>query len=206
VRIALDEEIGVETDLAEQVARATLGLGGADAMHARGKGNRILDGQAWVERGIRILEHHLHLAAHVGDADAIERADHFAIENRVADVRLNQADEQAGGRRFAATGFADDAERLALGNRKGNIVDRLHRRDLAIQDAAAHGKVFAQVRDDQQRLGRAAAVLGNRQDGGVGGHYIFTSMALRKPSLIRLAQIETMKIIAPGNAAIVGLM
>ena len=41
----------------------------------------VLDGHTRVERGIRVLEHHLHLLAHVRDVfcrDALAVKDHFA--------------------------------------------------------------------------------------------------------------------------------
>ena len=67
--------------------------------------------------------------------------------------------------------------------------------------AARHREMLAQARRQQQRLGRAAAI-GN---GDQRVHQAFTSMAARSPSLIRLKQIEVMKIITPGSAASTGL-
>ena len=70
------------------------------------------------------------------------------------------------------------------------------------------GKCFLRSRDDQHRLGRAAAVA--RIAGGVCGvacvlghravAHACTSMAWRSPSLTRLKDSEVMKIASPGSA------
>ena len=94
--------------------------------------------------------------------------------------------------------LADDAERFALADGEGDVVDRLHGGDLTVQQSAANREVLAQVIDQQQWLRRAAAVT------RISGHthlFSLTSIALRNPSLIRLKHIEVMKIITPGSAA-----
>ena len=93
--------------------------------------------------------------------------------------------------------FADDSQCLALADREGHIVHRLHGRHLAVEQPATHRKVLAQTFDQEQRLRRAAAIAGIRFD-----HlFSLTSMAERNPSLIRLKHIEVTKIITPGSAA-----
>ena len=57
------------------------------------------------------------------------------------------------------------------------------------------------------RARRFALLLGGTAAIGAGNqrvHQAFTSMAARSPSLIRLKQIEVMKIITPGRAARTG--
>mgnify|MGYP003353721728 CR=1 FL=1 len=65
------------------------------------------------------------------------------------------------------------------------FLDKVAAAASALEDAAAHGEVLAQARHAQEGL-RA---------------HSFTSMALRKPSLMRLKHIEVRKIIRPGSAA-----
>jgi hypothetical protein len=71
--------------------------------------------------------------------------------------------------------------------------------------------VLAEVFDQQQRLGRAAAVAGilsvtlSRSRGRslltLNHLFSLTSIADRNPSLIRLKHIDVTKIISPGSAA-----
>ena len=63
--------------------------------------------------------------------------DLLALEADRAGRRLEQAHEQPRGRRLAAAGLADDAERLAAHDVEGDAVDRLHGADLALEDDAA---------------------------------------------------------------------
>ena len=123
----------------------------------------------------------------------------LTVEHHGAGIRLDQAHQQTGGGRFAAAGFADDAERFALADGEGDVVHRLHRGDLAVEQAAADGEVLAQAFD-------AAAAAGpgrrGRADPRSCDHlFSLTSIAQRNPSLIRLKHIEVTKIITPGSAA-----
>src|SRR5205814_5110683 len=74
-----------------------------------------------------------------------------AAEDDPARRRIEQADDAAGERRLAAAGLADDAERLAFAQREADAVDRLDRRDLALEDDPSRdGKVLPDVLDDEQ--------------------------------------------------------
>ena len=66
--------------------------------------------------------------------------------------RLEQPHDAAGQRRLAAARLADDAERLALAARvKRDAVDRLHRRDLLLEDDPARDReVLLEVLDDEE--------------------------------------------------------
>ena len=114
-------------------------------MHARRVGDALRHGHARVQRGVAVLEHHLHLPAHGVHRDAVAVADRIAVEHHVAGVGLDQPHQQPRGGGLAAAGFADDAEGLALADGEGDVVHRLHGRDLAVQQAAAHREVLAQV-------------------------------------------------------------
>ena len=135
--------------------------------------------------------------------------DLHAVIDDVAGVALHQVHQQPRGGRLAAAGFADDADGLALGDRERHVVDRAHGLARAEQ-IAAHRKMLGQAVDLQQRLRRAAddprsAPAYRSVERSRSWHQFRMSMALRMPSLSRLKQIDTAKIIAPGNAATHGL-
>jgi hypothetical protein len=116
---------------------------------------RFLDGQARIERGITVLKHHLHAAAQF--AQRQRAADLHAVIDDIAGVALHQVHQKPRGGRLAAAGFADDADGLALGDGKGNIIDRAH--GLArTEQIAPHREMLCQAGDLQQRLRRAADV------------------------------------------------
>src|SRR5262245_35830061 len=100
------------------------GDGGAcrGAMDARAEGDRVLDRQARVERGIAVLKDHLDLAS---EGLEVERggADLLAVEEHVAGIGLDDLHDEPGCGRLAAAGFADDAERLALGDGEVDAID-----------------------------------------------------------------------------------
>ena len=92
---------------------------------------------------------------------------------------------------------SDHAEGFALEDGEADIIDRFHRRGLAV--LGLDPEVLAQTFNNQQRLGRATAIT------FVQVAHIRTSIAARIPSLTRLKQIEVMKIATPGIAQIQGL-
>src|SRR5260221_646003 len=59
-------------------------------------------------------------------------------------------------RRLAAAGLAHEAERLALLPREAHVVDGVHARHLALQDALADREVLLDVPDLDERLPPAA--------------------------------------------------
>jgi hypothetical protein len=77
----------------------------------------------------------------------------------ITDLALQAAPAtKARGGRLAAAGFADDPDGFTLGDVERHVIDRAHRLALAEQ-LAAHGKMFCQSIDLQQRLRGAAAIL-----------------------------------------------
>ncbi len=87
---------------------------------------------ARIERRIRILEHRLDAPRQRAAADA---GDVFAGETDGAAVRRQQAEQHAGERRFAGTGFADQADHLALRHVEIDVGDGMQRA-LAREQAA----------------------------------------------------------------------
>jgi hypothetical protein len=102
------------------------------------------DALARVQRRVRVLEDHHHLAPDRPHLGAREVRDVAALEDHAAAGRVEQAHHAARHRRLAAARLADDAERLALLDREADAVDRLHRRDLLLEDDPARdGKCFS---------------------------------------------------------------
>src|SRR5260221_5387073 len=92
------------------------------AMHAGAEGDGVLDGQTRIERGVAVLKYHLGLFAEVVQRER-SRADLLAVKQDVAGVRLDDLHDEPGRGRFAAAGFADDAERFALLHLQIDAVD-----------------------------------------------------------------------------------
>jgi hypothetical protein len=70
----------------------------------------------------------------------------------------DEAHENAGQRGLAATGFADDAQRLALEHDERDIVYGLDGGDLAVEHSAMNREVLFKMLHDQKRLGLASAI------------------------------------------------
>ena len=115
------------------------------------------------------------------------------------------------GYRFAASGFADDAERLALLDNKAHPVHRTHDRTVA-RRTTGQLEVLHQVVDDEHRLARPADIGGLLAQGFLSclrhdAEHLpqpFTFMALRNPSLVRLKQSDVTKIMTPGRIELIG--
>ena len=163
-------------------------------------------GRRWVERRVRVLEHHLHLPAHLAEPGRVVGVDERAVECDASRVGPDEVHEKARGRRLAAPGLAHDAEHLPGPGLEVHVVDRLHPGDGAIEDASPYREVLPEVADLEQR-GRDC----NAPRAVASGLHIRppahsrTSIALRNPSLSRLKVREVKKIITPGSAATHGL-
>ena len=120
-------------------------------------GDGLADGHARIEARERILEHDLQFLAQpalvaVADLSQVARHPHDGAAG-LGQQRQHGARQ----RRLAATGFADDAERLALAQREAHAVDGAQRLGLGEQPLAAHREINLQVVDVQQCFRRAAA-------------------------------------------------
>ena len=163
VRIAGGIACRVEADLAQEVAHALACFGRRQPVRPGREGQRLGDRQTRIERGVGILEHHLHLPAQLVDGDAVRFVDRIAVQHHRAPVGLDQADQQPCHRRLAATRLAHDAQRFALGDRQGEIVDRAHDLGGASQKPARDREMLAQAGGQQQGLSRPAAILDRKQ-------------------------------------------
>ena len=105
--------------------------GRCNAVEAQRLAEDVADRHARVERGVGVLEHHLHAPAQRPDlrtatpARCPGRAKMTRARGRLVDARYH-----ARKRRFAATRLADEADGLALRDVEIDAVDRVH--DLAL--------------------------------------------------------------------------
>src|SRR5260221_275814 len=134
VRIAV-REVWVETDDLQELLHALgLRLAAREVMHLERLADDVADGHAWVQRRVRVLEDHLHPAAHLPHRLAAELREFDAVELHFAGRRLVELEDRAAGRRLPATRLADEAEGLALLDEEVDAVDGAHRADLALED------------------------------------------------------------------------
>ena len=106
-----------------------------------------------VQRGERVLEDDLHIAAKRAERLALEPGDAAAFEPYLARGRLDQPQDAAPGGRFAAAGFPDQPQRLAGADLEADVVDRVHLLARTGEHAAPGREILHQVADAQQRFG-----------------------------------------------------
>ena len=115
-----------------------------------GSADQIADRLARVERGIGVLEHHLHLAAQLAELVMVGAGDILAFEPHLARRRLGQPQDRATGRGLAAAALADETKGLATADIEAHAVDRLDRFRAGPQEQAApHPEVNLEVLDAQ---------------------------------------------------------
>ena len=105
----------IEPDLHQRVDDRLLLFGlAADPMDAQAFADDLADTHAWAEAAIRVLEHHLHLAAQRAHVMLRETVQPGAFEADAALAFQQPQDRQAKGR-LARAAFANDAQRLPAG-------------------------------------------------------------------------------------------
>ena len=120
-------------------------------------GQDIAHAHARIEAGERILEHHLHAAAHAAQPPGRKIVDALAIQHHLAGGDVEQPQDGPADRRLAAAGLADERQRLAALDLKGHAVHRIDPVGLAAEQAAADRKMLLEVVDLEQRGAHAAA-------------------------------------------------
>ena len=88
-------------------------------------GQDLADRHARIERGIGVLEDDLGVAAERAQPVGVEREQVAALEADTAGIRLDQPQHQPADGGFAATGLADQRQRLAGLDLEADAVDRL---------------------------------------------------------------------------------
>src|SRR5207244_2883584 len=84
------------------------------------------DALARVERRVRVLEDHLHLAPQRPQRPRAQPADRGAAEDDVAGGGLEQPHNRPAEGRLAAARLADEPQRLAFGDGEADVVDGVH--------------------------------------------------------------------------------
>ena len=110
------------------------------------------DGHARIERGERILEDDLHVAAQPLQRAAIERGNVPALEPYLARGGFDQPQDAAPGGRLATPRFAYYSERLSGSEVEAHPVDRMHALHFAREDATLHREMLDQIAHAQQRI------------------------------------------------------
>ncbi len=143
----------VEADAAQHV----VDIGGEpgicnDAVHDRRLADDVGDAHARVERGVRVLEDHLHRQLRRLALGRFERRPIAAAIEDAALARRHDAGDDAAERRLAAAGFADETDDLAATN------DEIDRGD-GIDDLLAHRRAepARQLLGEIERFGEALA-------------------------------------------------
>src|SRR5256885_14226690 len=100
-------EIRVETDHAQKLLNSLgLLLPACEVMDLDRLADDVAHGHARIQRGVRILEDHLHAAAHLAHLLAAELGELDAVELHLAGRRLLELEARAPSRRPPATGNA----------------------------------------------------------------------------------------------------
>jgi hypothetical protein len=175
VRVAV-VVLGVQADPVHQLLYALLALALALELSVDGErlGDDRADGLAGVQRRVRVLEDHLHLAVKALQPVALALRDVLAVEQDLPRGRVEQPHQEPGGRALTAAGLADQPKRLAVVDVERHAVDGLDRPDLALEDDPARDReVLDQVADlEQRRAVRAHAPFSGesvfRSDAGTG--------------------------------------
>ena len=118
----------------------------ADVVRLERLGDDIMHRHAGVQRGVRVLEDHLHLAADGLQLALFHMGNVLAVQDDLALARLIDADDGTRAAAFAAAALAHQAEGAAPAQRKADIV---HGVDLGL---GADREIFGQVFDLQDRL------------------------------------------------------
>jgi hypothetical protein len=131
-------------------------------MHLQRLGDDRADAHARIQRRVRVLEDHHHLAPDGPHLAPAELRDVLAVELHGAAGQRQQPHDAAGERGLPAAGLPHDADGLAGVHVEGDAVDRLDASDLLLEDdPPAHREVLLELADAQQRraaTGRHATV------------------------------------------------
>src|SRR5215469_4843677 len=164
--------LGVEADELEQVLHRSLDpLLGLDALHPERRAHDRPDRVPRVERGVRVLEDHLYVAAQRPHGARGQVRDVPAVEHDLTRGGLEQPGQQPTRSGLATPGLAYQTKGLPGPNGKVDPVDRLDRADLVLEDdATGHREVLLQAGYPEQGVARAAAVPRYRWRAGRRAH------------------------------------
>jgi hypothetical protein len=150
---------------------ATLGAPGADRVHGQDLEERVRDRDAWVERGVRVLEDDLDALAQSGQISRRRPQDVEPVELDAAPRDGHEPQDRPGRGRLAAAGFTDEGERLSPVDVEADASHGFHGPFRAPGDPVGHAATPAErdveIRDAQQRRARSATLVtvGGRRRG-----------------------------------------
>jgi hypothetical protein len=118
----------------------------------------VLDPHSRAEGSVRILEDRLDRALVPAQGRPTHRAHVLAVQPDLAlSQALEQQDQPCGGG-LARTALADQRQRLAAGDREGDLVDRFGEFVVANSEAVPHGEVLGDAVDLEQCFGHQGAI------------------------------------------------
>ncbi|APZ55380.1 hypothetical protein Ga0080574_TMP5098 (plasmid) [Salipiger abyssi] len=165
--------LGFQPDIAQKPAHRLFQRGARGAaMHAQRLGQKLAHAHARIEAGERILKHHLEPVAEVLARHRIGAHRGEIAKPDLPAAHPVQPHDRARRGALARTGLAHQRERLARGDAKGDILDRVHPPGQPVQHSAMHVEAHRQILDPQQRsaarrLGRGVLRRRDRQAGAV---------------------------------------
>jgi hypothetical protein len=129
VRIAVRECIG-EADLGQALSRARGASARVELRHERAQRLRdaLGDRHAWVEAGVRVLEHELQVLAQCAEALLRQGIDATPLPLDRASGQRHEPEDGSCDRRFPAARLAHEAEDLAVGEREAHALHGFDRR------------------------------------------------------------------------------
>ena len=178
MRVAVREVRVQPDDLEELLDAFLLLLARGEVVHLDRLADDVANRHPRIQARVRVLEDHLHLATHPAKLLATERRELGPGEAHGSRRRLVELQDRAAGRRLAAAGFPDEAERLALFDEERDAVDGAHGADLALEeDALREREVHHEVLDLDERLAVGARDVPRvrRPRHGLHGHLVTPS-------------------------------
>ena len=167
VRVAR-EMGGVEADQLGDLGDALLDVDRPDPLGAKRLADDVADRHPRRERGERVLEDHVHVAAQATERAlaGLRQVDRRLVaggEDRRSRGRVDGADDRAAERGLAAAGFADQPEHLAAGEVEADVVDGLDVAGDPAERAALDRVVFLQAPDAEDGVGHGLRLPGRRR-------------------------------------------
>src|SRR6516165_317667 len=121
-------------------------------------GEQIAHAHAWIEARNRILEHDLHAPPQRPQRVRRHIVDARSIQHHLPRGDVEQPEDGAADRGLAATGLADQGQRLPLVDPKRHAVDRVDPEPAGSKQAAAQREMLLEIVDFEQDRGHAATV------------------------------------------------
>ncbi len=140
-----------------------------------GLGDDVTGSHARIQRGVGILEHHLHALAGGDQILVLQLREVLAIEFHFARRRPVKLGHGSRGGGFAATGFTYEPEGLALLELEVDAIDSVDGALLSAHEAAPEGEVHLEFIDFQQGI--------------VLGHGYFSSEYSQQPTVRPLSNV-----------------